>query len=406
MSTRDGDWGVLKEPTLPVPDKPTSSTPNVEPGSLGDDETLSAYSDHWQLPGYGESGDDCQNWRVEAVCDTCGHVDLSQHQCGRRTCPNCWQLWADAAAIRATVRLQLFRYTREFKQAAHAVVSPSDGDIRSEREFYDGKKKASEIAQEKGWRGFAIIAHPYRITDEAEAEYKAEVERDADGNPEVGVWVWLRQTFGEAELHDRIYWSPHYHIVGATSRGMDPADEDDEWVYNFIGSLPEIRGSWDGQSHVGVYGCFRYLLSHTGWPDGSSKQTITWYGDLANSVFVEDATQGWQIQQPSEGVKSTIQRNLEEEIETDAEVDADGESDDLSEESDDCGPCPDSECDGRLIDVWDIRQYLEHNDPPPDVADRMRTAREWRAGERRPPPGLKHPQTETQAREALDAMCK
>jgi len=47
---------------------------------------------------------------------------------------------------------------------------------------------------------------------------------------------------------------------------------------------------------------------------------------------------------------------------------------------------------------------LRHNEPPPKVATRMEIAMEWRLGRREPPPGLKRPQTEEQAREAFEAM--
>jgi hypothetical protein len=273
----------------------------------------------------------------------------------------------------------------------------------NEREFYKGRAKAAEMAKDKGFRGFAVIPHPWRVKDEAKQEWKEKVERDGDGEPVIGVWVWLRNEFEEEQLKKRIYWSPHYHIVGLTTPDMEPGDESDEWVYEFIRSFGAYENKHDSESHEEVYGTFRYLLSHTGFPEGSTKQAITWYGDLANAVFVEDASQEYQIQKPSEGVRSVIRR----EVEAVAGPTDDDESDDEageSKETDEVGDCPRDDCNGVLINVFDVEMYLRHNEPPPDVTNRMQTAYEWRVGDRVPPPGLKHPQTEEQAREAFEAM--
>ena len=396
------EWGTLKEPTAYVPpgesepSRPARRAERSSPGAWNED--LGRWgSKTWNLPGYGESGTKCGEWYPEAVCDECGHLDLGTHSCGRRSCPDCWGVWAKEAAVRATVRVQSFRHTQpdnHRRQVAHAVVAPSEGDVMNEREFYDGRSKAADIAEEKGFRGFAIIPHPWRVEERAKNEYRSE-------DREVGLWVWLRTEFSETELRDRIYWSPHYHIIGATSADMEPGDERDEWLYEFIRSVESYDGTRDRDSHEDLYGAFRYLLSHTGFPEGSTKQTTTWYGDLANSVFVEDASEEWQIEKPSEGVRSAIKREVEAVA---GVVDEDDESGVESDESDDVGECPCGDCGGVLIDVFDVRMYLDHNDPPPDVARRMEAAYEWRVGDRDPPPGLKRPQTREQAREAFEAL--
>jgi hypothetical protein len=46
--------------------------------------------------------------------------------------------------------VQSFRETQpknHRRQAAHAVVSPPDGAVMNEREFYDGRSRAADIAQ-------------------------------------------------------------------------------------------------------------------------------------------------------------------------------------------------------------------------------------------------------------------
>lgn len=397
------EWGTLKEPTLPV-------APEVEPSESsrraarssprGWDENLGRYgSEKWNLPGYGEAGPKCQEWYAEAVCDECGHLALGTHNCGRRSCPNCWGLWAQEAGVRATERVQSFREVQpknHRRQAAHAVVSPPEGDVMNEREFYDGRSRAADIAREKGFRGFAVVPHPWRVTDEAKRAYRLE-------EPDVGLWVWLRNNLSESELREMIYWSPHYHIIGATTAEMEPGDESDEWLYEFIRSFDSYDSPHDTESHEEVYGAFRYLLSHTGFPEESTKQAITWYGDMANAVFVEEASQDYQIEKPSEGIRSVIRREIEAIAGPTDGVESDDEGR-ANEEGDEVGDCPRADCGGVLIDVLDVEAYLRHNEPPPEVAKRMQIAREWRLGRRAPPPGLKHPQTEEQAREAFRAM--
>ena len=392
------EWGILKEPTLaaPKPSEPSRADERAARSSPGAwSEDLGRFgSERWELPGFGESGPKCGVWYPDNVCSECGHVDMNAHKCGRRTCPDCWSMWAKEASVRATVRVQGFRYVHDFKQVVHATVSPTEGDIMTEREFYKGKKKAAEIAQEKGFRGCAVVAHPWRVTDEAKQMYRA-VDRD------VGIWVWLRRNYTESEIKQLIYWSPHYHIIGPSTPDMEPASDSDDWVYKFIRSVKPMGGASDRDAHEDVYGAFRYLLSHTGWPEGETKQAITWYSDLANAVFVEDATEDWQIQKPSEGVRNSIQRHTEEVAGVSVEEDGGVGVEDAR---DDEGDCPCEDCDGVLIDVLDVERYLRHNEPPPDVARVMTTCYEWRLGRLQLPPGLKRPSTEEDARRALDHL--
>lgn len=396
------EWGALKEPLKPVPDSPSSSrtekrAARSSPGAW--DEDLGRWgSETWNLPGQGERGAGCGEWYPEAVCETCGEPRFSSRVCGARTCPDCWGVWAKDSAVRATVRIQAFRYTQPddwHRQVGHGIVSPQEGEVMTEREFKEGRSKAAEIAKEKGWRGFAVIGHPYRVTEEGKERYRAE-------DPNYSIWVWLRNDVEEMSRY--IYWSPHYHVIGLTGADMEPAKDGDEWVYHFRRSLESFDGVRDGESHEDLYGLFRYLKSHTGYPEGSTMQTTTWHGDLANSVFVEDATEEWQNEKPSEGVLSALEREVEAVAGPSVEDEAgDGEA---VSDGDEAGECPCEGCDGLLIDVFDVEMYLQHNDPPPGVREAMVTARDWRLGRAKPPPGLKRPRTEEEAAEAFEKMVR
>lgn len=372
----------------------TSESPRTAP-----DSDLGAWGvDDWNLPGFGESGPGCGEWQPRAVCDEHGHVDMAPHACGRRTCPDCWAAWAREAGVRATERIQAFRYTQPKdyrRQAAHAVVSFPEGQVMNERAFYQHRSKAAEIAEEKGFRGFAVIPHPYRATEETIEEYR-------DEDPDVGLWVWIRERVdGLDELQELVRWSPHYHIIGVTTPDMDPGEDEDEAVYHFIRSMGSFEGIRDEESHKEVYGTFRYLYSHTGWPEGSTRDATTWYGDLANSVFVEEATEEWQHQKPSEGVRSALRDAIEAVA---GPTDDEPEDETESVGVDDLGECPVDDCGGVLIDVFDVSAYLRTAEPPPEVADKMRVARDWRRGDIHPPAGLKNPRSEEHAFEALGVL--
>jgi hypothetical protein len=358
-----------------------------------DQETLGEHTikpyESFELPGSNEPKASCGEWQPAGVCETCGHLDLTVNRCGRRTCRDCWHKWARDASVRAATRIQSWRHTQQGwrQQAAHAVVSAPEGAIQSTREFWNGKSRAAEIAESKGWRGFAVIAHPWRATETAKKEYR-------EAEPGVGLWVWLRQT--KDDIYQWIRWSPHYHIIGATGADMEPAKESDEWVYTFIRSCKNYGGISGEDSHEDVYGLFRYLLSHTGWPEGCSRQAITWYGCLANNVFVEDATEDWQHEKPSDGVVSALRRHIEEV----AGVEDSGEEEGEGGGGDEQSECPVDDCDGLIIGVFDVRAFLEQQNRPREIEHKMRTARKWRLGETRPPPGAQFPQSEAEARES------
>jgi len=371
-----------------------SSSSGPRPAPDGWDEDLGHWgSQEFLQPGMGEKGAGCGEIFPESVCTDCGHVHMMGRTCGKRSCPDCWGMWANKAAVRAARRIQAFRHTQpdnHKRQVAHAVVSAREGEVMNERQFWEGRSDAAEIAAEKGFRGFTVVPHAHRMRDEAYQQYKAE-------NPDVGKWVWAREKYDE--LDDYAHWSPHYHIVGFTTPDMEEGTGSGRFLYHFIRSLDvPYQGVQHSESHEEVYGIIRYLLSHTAFPAGSTKQIVTWHGVLANNKFVEEATEDWQYQKPNERVLSRLEREIEDVVGVALEDDCEQSA------SDDVGDCPVDDCGGMLIDVFDVGQYLRQSDPPPDVRERMVVARDWRLNRIQPPAGMKHPATEEQAREVLEAL--
>ena len=351
-------------------------------------------SERWDLPGFGESGPRCGEVLPTGVCEH-GHVDWGEHRCGRRTCPKCWGKWAREAAVRATTRIQAFRETQPddwHRQVRHYVWSPEDGDVKNQREYWDGYGRAAEIAEEKGMRGFAVLGHPWRPTDAAKELFGLE----KSDSFEFGMWKFLRDEVDEVVMRELIEFSPHYHVIGLTTEDMEGGRMSDDGVWAGIRSVERYDGRSDRESHEDLYGLFRYLLSHTGYPEGSTKQVTRWYGDLANNVFVDNATKEWQIQKPVEAAK-TIQR----EVEAIAGVEPEGDGEGSNERD----TCEHEGCEAEVIEVDGLRQYLAENDPPDEVKHRMRAVREWRySGLVGVQPGLKHPATVEEGEEVIEAL--
>ena len=351
--------------------------------------------DTWELPGFGEPGSRCGEPAPVGVCEN-GHTDWGEHKCGNRSCPDCYGLWSRDAAIRGATRVQSFRHTQPddwHRQLVHSVVSPEAGVINTAREYWNGYSDAAELAEEKGMRGFAVIGHPWRVTAEGKKLYR---EHGGAGS-ELGMWVWLRKHLDEAELMELIEWSPHYHIIGLASEDMEPASDDDEQTYKFIRSLSRYGGVEDRDSHEDVFGLFRYLLSHTGYQSGSTKQVTRWYGDLANSVFVDDATEEWQIQKPLDAEERIAE--ILKELASGEDRDGEGVDDEREQ-------CSCEGCNAAVIPVEEIDAYLREYDPPDDVATVMQAVMDWRHSDVRQllPPGIGRPETLEEAKEALSIL--
>lgn len=367
---------------------------SFDPADHGDESLgVKVYgADDWSFPGMSDPHPDCGNYRVEGVCENCGEPHFAPHQCGRRGCPNCAGIWMKQAAMKRTVRLQSVRYGADHKQVAHAVVSPSK-PTQSTREYLDGRSDAADVAKEKGFTDFDVIAHPCRVTDEGKEIYEKE-QRDDDKR---GIHVWLkheypdRYTFGKDD--SLLYWSPHYHIIGLTSADMEPAKESDEYVYKFIDSLPAFRMN-DKQSYESVYRVYRYLLSHAGIHEERQFNAVVGYGGVSNTAYKDH--------KPSDGVISRMER-LVEEIAEEMLDDDDGSIERAGSDVDELGECEYCD-DGIVINVFRAPEFIEQAQPPPDIRDRFIAAYEWRKGKIDPPPGLKRPQSEQDASEAFDSL--
>jgi hypothetical protein len=184
---------------------------------------------------------------------------------------------------------------------------------------------------------------------------------------------------------------------------MTEGKESDEWNYHVIRfNEHELGGIANSRnSHRELYTTGRYLASHIMQPSDCDRQRVTWHGDLANSVFVQEATEEWQREKPSQGAIDAIKRRMDEIAEE--AIDRD-DSDESGSDDDSVGDCPRSRCEGDLIAAWDINAYLDQSDPPPDVVETMRVVRDWVGGDLQLPAGLRDPRREADAELALEKL--
>lgn len=353
----------------------------------------------WELPGLGEAGPRCGEVSAVGFCDAEGHIKFRAHQCGRRECPDCWSSrWSGPRTASVASRLAGARAAVESgpaRRAVHAVVSPPPGQVPNTiRAFYEGRRRANEIAKAHGIRGGVVIPHGYRPTEEARERYQA-------ADPDLPIWWWLREN--DRPIFEQIEWSPHYHVIGlADPESRDPEsgrrghiepgeDRADGWVFKNIRSLERYDGAGDIDGMKDMVGVVRYLLSHATFPAGEERQAVTWFGALHGTQF-----------DPEKALTLSAWRR----IQADAERLVEAGADDSGEEGNGAEICEVDGCEGHVHDIHDARAYLETvgGSIPSEMQNRILTAYKWRIGQAKPPPGLDRPATVGEARETLEAM--
>jgi len=362
-----------------------------EPGRWQEQLDYSVFADSsMTLPGQGEQGPNCGVWKPAEFCDECADVRMAQNHCGRRSCPDCVGVWTKERAVGITKRLSAARHVEEpgvDRRVVHAVMSPPEGDVRTLQQVYSGYRRAYRLAEEKGVRGGVAIFHGRRVKEEVQRQYRA-------ADPEMGIWAWLLEVRPES-WRDLTYWSPHWHILGLSRdfEGDDP-DAQDGWVTRRIRSLKPHTGLRDRGAYDDLVGAVRYLMSHTTFESGTSRDCVRWFGSVATTSFSPE-------QALSDGAYDVIDRVVREVVGAVEGEGADEESDENADECDCCGA-------NSWSPIWDAGAALA--DPgwcdrlDRDKERRLVAAFEWVIGERIPPPGLQNPRTEEEADEALEQL--
>ena len=345
------------------------------------------------IPGASSAPDSCGVWYPSEFCEECGDISFSPSRCERRSCESCWSAWSRRRAQSIVERIQGARYAAGDgldRRAVHATLSPPEGTITTIQGVYDGFRKAYSIAQEQGIRGGVAIFHGYRATQEAKAEYNADV---ADGlwDPEQDgrLWKWIREQ--PRSYRNLTQWSPHWHILGlARDVASNKPDEQEGWVCQRLSTFSAMTLT-RVDSYEEIANAAMYVLSHASFEAGESTDTIRWFGEVATASFSLS-------NDLSAGTKRTIERRAEEAV---APVKADSAREDEN-------LCSENGCMGRIQPIWDAGLALQDQAfcmaIGREAEKRLTAAFEWAIKEIEPPPGTKQPRTEAEAHEALETL--
>lgn len=351
------------------------------PEEMGD---VNFYADtSLTIPGQSEPPGECGQWGPKEFCKACGEVELGPQRCQRRLCRDCWETWRGQRSAAVTRRVAGARRAADGreKRATHSVVSPPEGSIQTLNEWEQAKRRAYEIAREKGIRGGAMIPHGWRIIDEAKEVFRALKSEGEIGD--IGIWRWVREH--ERDWRSLTYWSPHFHIIGVGyDIGQSDPDGDDGWVFSRLSNLQKFRHN-DAETYEPMFRLASYLLSHGTYEPEAGRQMIRWFGELANNQFsLEAELEEWE--------QSVIERNVEKVAGYSVDRD-DGKRE-----------CDVEGCTGGLAPIWSASEYLMDQRWCDQIGDdqeaTLAAAFEWSMGDLLPPPGLKFPSTEREAKEA------
>lgn len=359
--------------------------PDDEAGAWPEDmENVRYYADtSLTIPGQSEPPGDCGTWGPKEFCKSCGDVEIGPQRCQRRLCRDCWETWRAQRSVAVTERVAGARRAglEGEKRGTHCVASPEPGTVTTLVDFEQAKKKAYELAREKGIRGGAMIPHGFRILDEVKELYRMLKAEGEIGD--IGIWRWVREH--DHDWRNLTYWSPHFHIIGVGNEiGESDPDGDDGWVFSRLSNLPRFRHN-DAETYEPMFRLSSYLLSHGTFEPDQGRQMIRWFGKLANNQFsAESELEEWE--------RSVIERNVEKVA---------GYSVDREDGKREC----DSEgCHGGLAPIWSASKYLMDQQWCEQIGREkeavLATAFEWAIGDIRPPPGLQYPQTERDAKTA------
>ena len=134
-------------------------------------EKYRGYDDLGVLPGHGEPGSGCGDFRG-MKCNTCGSIFWAKYSCRERQCPSCYERWASKEARRASKRLlggsktlnataYLVNRSNRKGRLPHVVVSLRDIGLSPDEYF----EVAYALSKKHGVVGGCAVFHPFRQDD-------------------------------------------------------------------------------------------------------------------------------------------------------------------------------------------------------------------------------------------------
>lgn len=207
----------------------------------------------YKLVGHGEAYDDCGDilpLKTVGCLETGKHkgstldrgknpeivIKIAERDCMRAECPKHYHSWANKQADSMNHRIGEYSRLRDGSMPIHLTISVPKKDWYLKYDVL--KRKAQLYALESGFRGGAVIFHPYR----------------------------------QEKLSKRWYYSPHFHLLGfGWIEGTENIEARTGWIVKNLGARKSVRAT-----------AF-YQLSHCGIVEG--KHVVTWFGDLSYNRF-------------------------------------------------------------------------------------------------------------------------
>jgi len=204
----------------------------------------------WKMPGNGSMRESCGQIRFKGCLNVDKHhnallkegregkayIKAYRANCGKASCPTCYELWASAEAKRAEYRLSCLR---KLGKVIHVICSihrdkccPVDYfDVK----FRELRHECEETLRKRGFWGGMLVFHPFRRHS--------------------SLCTW--------------HWSPHFHAIGY---GWIRGGYDGKWVIKNLG----VRRS--------VCRTISYILTHCGIRERS--HSVVWFGRLAYNKLI------------------------------------------------------------------------------------------------------------------------
>lgn len=325
------------------------------------------YEDLIKIPGFGRKPERCQNYMPVGFCEH-GHVALAQSSCGIKECPDHYEDYIKKSTRSEVERLAKYREAQSEgfdRRLCHIVISPPQDRYWQADSVFEKRSEAYDVLKKAGVRGGSVHVHPYRTSEHADflyntAKEKGELER-------AGKWRFLRSlAISWDDMQEFIEPAPHYHVLGAV-RDLDTSKIPEGWVVKNIRSFNKFHRE-DKESYLDMVRVGWYLRTHSA--EFAGRQSVTYFGELAPSVFSPGEELDGKVSMEIEGLLNSI---FDENPHEDNECGRDG-------------------CHAEVLDLLYLDDYLSNQEwlgsvEPKDRAV-LRGLRLWWVLEAdRPPPG-------------------
>lgn len=321
---------------------------SAEPSDHGDlrpEPPKTYYDDLVRIPGYRESPNRCRPMTPVGFCED-GHTVLGRSSCGTRYCPDHWRDWNEDAVVSMVARFAAYRHAVDGaeKRWHHGVASPPQDRRYSVRELWETRTDAYDALEAAGFRGGAVVTHPYRTSERGDLLFETAVD-SGEVEEDTGRWAFLRDLADDwDEMGRYIEAAPHYHVLGA-GEDIDGEAAPDDWLVKRIQTAKPFYFR-DTEAYRDMVAPAYYVLTHSA--DQQGRQTTTYFGEVHPASFNPE-------EELTAAVWSRIQMEAEKAVKEDPSEEDGGHR---------AGPeeCPCDGCEAAVVDVMHLPEYMDDED--------------------------------------------